>query len=48
MISTKKSKVITIRLSKKLDQKLKKYCKKTGFLQSQIIRKWLGEKLKNV
>jgi len=48
MSQPKQDKVITLRVSRKLRQKLTKYSKKTGLTPSQIIRKNLSEKLKNI
>jgi len=48
MINHNKQKIISLRISKKTSQKLKKYCQKKEISQSHVIRKWINEKLKNI
>lgn len=48
MKSSKKDKVITVRLTKKHIQKLKKFSRRSGLTQSQIVRRLISEKLKHV
>ena len=48
MSSTKKTKMISLRLPPKLSQKLRKYCQKNNLPASLVIRRWLIEKLKYI